>query len=174
MSVSKALRGMGLAAGLTIGLLAATAGGAMAAGGISLCVPTAEGQATITPTKGACGTGYKLTELGAEGIEGKAGKEGAPGKEGKEGKLSGLSEAEIKTLDEVLPYMKFVKEGVGKKPTIEFSGVNMQVVSGAKEAEDDGLGNLVVGLNEEPGAQTGSNNLILGTKGSLLRVGAGF
>ena len=40
---------------------------------------------------------------------------GAAGKEGKEGKLSGLSETEIKTLDEILPYMKFVKE-VTKNP----------------------------------------------------------
>lgn len=42
-------------------------------------------------------------------------------KEGKEGKLSGLSEAEIKTLDEILPYIKFASEGVDKKPTIQFS-----------------------------------------------------
>jgi hypothetical protein len=63
------------------------------------------GLATVTPTGGTCASGNKLTELGAEGKEGKegkAGKEGAPGKEGKEGKLSGLSEAEIKALDEVL------------------------------------------------------------------------
>jgi hypothetical protein len=56
----------------------------------------------VTPTKGACAAKYKLTELGAEGKAGKEGVQGKEGKEGKEGKLSGLSEAEIKTLDEVL------------------------------------------------------------------------
>jgi hypothetical protein len=100
-------------------------------GGVSLCIPEAGNQPTLTPTAGTCSAKYKLTELGAEGKEGKAGKEGAPGKEGKEGKLSGLSEAEIKTLDEVLPYMKFVKEGVDKKPTVKFSGANVQVLSGS-------------------------------------------
>ena len=91
--------------------LATTASGALAAGGVSLCIPTAANQATVTPTGGTCASGYKLTELGAEGKEGKEGKAGKEGVQGKEGKLSGLSEAEIKTLDEVLPYMKFVKKG---------------------------------------------------------------
>jgi hypothetical protein len=35
---------------------------------------------------------------------------GAAGKEGKEGKLSGLSETEIKTLDEILSYMNSSKK----------------------------------------------------------------
>jgi len=102
MRVLKALWGVGLAAALAIGLLLSITGAALAAGGTSLCIPEGANQATLTPTGGTCNTGYKLTELGAEG---------------KEGKLSGLSEAEIKTLDEVLPHMKFVKEGVDKKPT---------------------------------------------------------
>ncbi len=72
----------------------------MAAGGTSLCIPTAANQATVTPTGGTCATGYKLTELGAEGKEGKAGKEGV---QGKEGKLSGLSEAEIKRSTKCCP-----------------------------------------------------------------------
>jgi hypothetical protein len=71
----------------------------------------------------------------------------------KEGKLSGLSEAEIKTLDEVLPYMKFVKEGVGKKPTIQLSGVNLQVVNGSGSESNitgtgSGTGNLIIGYDE--------------------------
>ena len=86
------------------------------------------------------------------------------GKEGKEGTFAGLTAADKETLLAVLPYVKFVKEGVGKKPTIKFSGANVQVVSGAaKEAEINGLGNLVVGNDEEAGAQTGSGNLVLGT-----------
>jgi len=160
----KALRGMALAVFTAAGFLVVTAGGAFAAGGVSLCIPEAENAATVTPTKGACAAKYKLVELGAEGKEGKAGKEGAPGKEGKEGTFAGLTTADKETLLFVLPYMKFVKEGVDKKPTIKFSGANLQVVSGAaKETEINGLGNLVVGNDEEPGTQTGSNNLVLGT-----------
>ena len=163
---------LGLAAGLTIGLLATMTAGALAAGGTSLCIPEAEGAATVTPTKGACAAKYKLTELGAEGKEGKVGKEGVQGKEGKEGKLSGLSEAEIKTLDEVLPYLKFVKEGVDKKPTIQFSGVNLQVINGSKsESVSNGTGNLIIGYDEAPGTQTGSHNLLLGTGNSYTSYG---
>jgi hypothetical protein len=146
---------------MAAGCLLVSAGGAYAAGGVSLCIPEAENAATVTPTKGACPAKYKLTELGAEGKEGK---EGKAGKEGKEGTFAGLTTAEKETLLAMLPYVKFVKEGIDKKPTIQFSGANVQVVSGAaKESEINGLGNLVVGRDEEPGTQTGSNNLVLGT-----------
>jgi hypothetical protein len=148
--------GAALVVSLSILLMACS--GAYAAGGVRLCIPEAEGAATVTPTKGACAAGYKLDELGAEG------KEGPAGKEGKEGTFAGLTSADKETLLAVLPYIKFVKEGIDKKSTIQFSGVNIQVLSGAaKEAELNGLGNLVIGLNEEPGTQTGSNNLVLGT-----------
>jgi hypothetical protein len=159
---------------VALGLLV-SAGGASAAGGVSLCIPEAEGAATVTPTKGACPAKYKLVELGAEGKEGKAGKEGAPGKEGKEGTFAGLTTADKETLLAVLPYVKFVKEGIGKKPTIQFSGANVQIVSGAaKETELNGLGNLIVGKDEEAGTQTGSNNLIVGTFGQTFTSYGGF
>jgi hypothetical protein len=164
--------------GLVVGGLLVSAGGALAAGGVKLCIPEAEGAATVTPTKGACAAKYKLVELGAEGKEGKegkAGKEGAPGKEGKEGTFAGLTTGEKETLLAVLPYVKFVKEGVDKKPTIKFSGANVQVVSGAaKETEINGLGNLVVGNDEEPGAQTGSGNLVVGTVKQTFTSYGGF
>jgi hypothetical protein len=159
-----ALRGTALAVFMAAGFLLVSAGGAFAAGGLELCVPEAEGAATVTPTKGACAAKYKLVELGAEGKEGKEGAPGKEGKEGKEGTFAGLTTAEKETLLAILPYTKFVNEGVDKKPTIQFSGANVQVVSGAaKETEINGLGNLVIGNDEEPGAQTGSGNLLLGT-----------
>jgi hypothetical protein len=168
----KALQGVASAVFMAAGLLLVTAAGAFAAGGVSLCIPEAEGAATVTPTKGACAAKYKLVELGAEGKEGK---EGAPGKEGKEGTFAGLTAAEKETLLSVLPYVKFVKEGVDKKPTIQFSGANVQVVSGAaKETEINGLGNLIIGRDEEPGAQTGSNNLVLGTLKQSFTSYGGF
>ncbi len=161
MKLFTALWRVALAVGVTAGLLLVGAAGALAAGGVSLCIPEAENAATVTPTKGACPAKYTLTELGAEGKEGK---EGKAGKEGKEGTFAGLTTAEKETLLAVLPYVKFAKEGIDKKPTIQFSGANVQVVSGAaKESEINGLGNLIVGRDEEPGTQTGSNNLVVGT-----------
>jgi hypothetical protein len=173
MSSFRALRGVAWAVCVAVGLVLVSAACAFAAGGVKLCIPEAEGAATVTPIKGVCAAKYKLVELGAEGKEGKAGKEGAPGKEGKEGTFAGLTTAEKATLLAVLPYVKFVKEGIDKKPTIKFSGANVQVVSGAaKETEINGLGNLVIGNDEEPGAQTGSGNLVLGTlKQSFTSVG---
>jgi hypothetical protein len=90
---------------------------------------------------------------------GAAGKEGAVGKEG----LSLLSRAEQETLRTMLPFMRYVASGVGGKPTIQFSGANVQIVNGAGGVTTtNGLGNLVVGYDEQPGVQTGSHNLILG------------
>src|SRR5947209_8623394 len=41
------------------------------------------------------------------------------------------SSTDQQTLISVLPYMSFSAAGVGGKPTIRFSGVNVQVVSGS-------------------------------------------
>ena len=147
---------MGLAVAVAVGLLLVMAGSAIAAGGTKLCIPTAANTAIVTPTAGACKTGFTLTELGAEGKEGKTGKEG---KEGKEGTFAGLTTADKETLLSVLPYVKFVKEGVDKKPTVQISGANLQVINGTgSESTLDGLGNFVLGYDEKPGAQTGSHN----------------
>ena len=70
---------------------------------------------------------------------------------------------ETALLKEILPHLAFKAKGVGAKPTVQFTGTNVQITSGAKESEVNGLGNLVVGANESPGAQSGSNNLVLGS-----------
>jgi hypothetical protein len=183
----------------------ASAGDALAATGVKLCVPKTEGSVILTPKHGACKRGYKLTELdltgaegkagavgaggpegkagaggktgaaGAAGPEGKAGAEGAAGPEGKagaegaEGKAggsSGFTTAQVEQLKSLLPFISFVASGVGGKPTVRFTGVNVQVLSGAgtTNATPNGKGNLVVGYDENPAKheQTGSNNLILG------------
>jgi hypothetical protein len=61
----------------------------------------------------------------------------------------------------------YIASGVGGKPTVEFSTVNVQIVSGAgsTSAAVNGEGNLVVGYAENPGSRprTGSNNLVVGT-----------
>ncbi len=63
-----------VAAPVAVGLLLAIMGNAMAAGGTKLGMPTAGNTAVVTPTSGACNSGFTLTELGAEGKEGKEGK----------------------------------------------------------------------------------------------------
>jgi len=60
----------------------------------------------------------------------------------------------------------YVASGVGGKPTVEFSTVNLQVVSGSGSTSGtvNGEGNLIVGYAENPNnhKQTGSNDLVVG------------
>jgi hypothetical protein len=153
----------------------------LAAGGVRFCVPKKEGSPILTAKHGKCGHGYHLANLQGEGKEGKpgptgeAGQQGETGPEGKTG-AEGFTSAEAETLKSILPYVKYVASGVGGKPTIQFSGVNVQVVSGADKtsAAVNGEGNLVVGYDENPGKheQTGSHNLILGEEQAFTSFGA--
>jgi hypothetical protein len=146
------------------------ASSAWAVGSVKLCVPKAEGASLVTPKHGKCKKGYKLMLLGAEGAEGKAGaqgKAGAEGKQGSEGKTgpegkAGFTPEQAEQLKALLPYIKLVPSGIAGKPTVKLTGANLQVASGPKEAETNGTGNVVVGADESPLAQTGSNNLVLG------------
>src|SRR5437763_5289781 len=64
----------------------------------------------------------------------------------------------------------YVSSGVGGKPTVEFSAVNVQIVNGTgSTASVNGMGNVVVGYDENPAAlkQTGSHDLILGRNHSF-------
>jgi trimeric autotransporter adhesin len=90
-------------------------------------------------------------------------------------------ESEQQTLLSILPHITYVASGVGGKPTIEFSGVNVQIVNGeGKTASVNGEGNLVVGYDENKEGkheQTGSHNLILGEEQTFTSYGgflAGF
>lgn len=203
MRTFRARRSLAVTACLSLGLLLVIASGAMASGGLKLCIPAKEGKPTVTPKGGVCKTGYTLQELGAEGKEGakgERGEKGEPGEKGQEGKqgeqgkpgekgekgekgdageagkpgekgekgepgLSTLSKSEQEALKEILPYVKFVKEGIGKKPTIQFSAANVQVVNGeGHTASTNGEGNLVIGYEELGPPQTGSHDLVIGEK----------
>jgi collagen triple helix repeat protein len=188
------MKRMALAGGGLALVFLMTVGSAWAESGIKLCVPKKEGAATLTPVHGKCKKGYKLTSLGVEGKEGKQGLEGKQGSEGKagaegragaEGKTgpegkAGLTSSELETLKSILPYIKYVASGVGGKPTIQFSAVNVQVVNGeGKTASVNGEGNLIIGYGENGGkhAQTGSHNLILSEEQTFTSYGgivAGF
>jgi hypothetical protein len=111
---------------------------------------------------------------GAEGKPGLPGARGEPGAPGEEG-LSLLSKSEQETLKSIIPYIKYVASGVGGKPTILFSGANLQIVDGEGLTEDtNGAGNLIIGYDENPRAepQTGSHNLILGPEQRYTSYGS--
>jgi hypothetical protein len=83
--------------------------------------------------------------------------------------------AELEKLDKLLPHVNYVESGIGGKPTIQFSGLNVQVVSGAGAtgAAVNGEGNLVIGYDEdaEKHEQTGSHNLVLGEEQTFTSYG---
>jgi hypothetical protein len=69
----------------------------------------------------------------------------------------------------------YVASGVGGKPTVQFSTVNVQVVSGSGTTNGtvNGEGNLIVGYAENAGShkQTGSNDLVVGTNNGWASYG---
>lgn len=66
----------------------------------------------------------------------------------------------------------YVSSGVGGKPTVQFSAVNLQVIDGTGvETTINGTGNLILGYDEKPGVQTGSHNLLLGGSNSYTSYG---
>jgi hypothetical protein len=81
--------------------------------------------------------------------------------------------AELEKLDKILPHVNYVETGVGGKPTVQFSGVNVQVVNGEGKTESvNGAGNLVIGYDENASrTQNGSHNLILGEEQSFSSFG---
>jgi hypothetical protein len=145
--------------------------GAASASALKLCVPKTGGAELVTPKHGKCRRNYKLTSLGAEGKQGKSGPEGKTGAEGKSPTAS-LSTTELATLQMILPHLTFVGTGVAGKPTVEFTGVNVQLVNGAgKTASRNGEGNLVIGYDENPGEQIGSHDLMLGVGQTFTSFG---
>lgn len=71
--------------GLLSGAMVLAATSLASASGVRLCVPKAEGWATITPIRGACPAGFTLTELGKEGAPGREGPPGPTGPAGPSG-----------------------------------------------------------------------------------------
>ena len=69
----------------------------------------------------------------------------------------------------------YVASGVGGKPTVEFSAINVQVVSGSgtTSATVNGEGNLIVGYaeNTTQHARTGSNDLVVGSENGWASYG---
>jgi hypothetical protein len=124
-------------------------GAASASAETWLCVPTSSGKAVTS---------------GGTGKEAKCEKETTL--------LEEPSSAEQSTLLSILKYIKFEEKGIDGKPTVIISGANLQVVNGEKmTASTNGEGNLIIGYDEVPGTQTGSHNLILGSKQTFTKYG---
>jgi hypothetical protein len=144
MKAVSVLRRIGIA-GVTIAIASLAVGvGTAWAAGTKVCVPTAaETAITTASASGTCKAGYTKTTM--------------------------LPEAEQEKLEQILPYVKFVAKGIDEKPTIQFSGANVQVINGeGKTGTTNGEGNLVIGYDEHKTLegeriQTGSHDLILGT-----------
>ena len=117
---------------------------ATAFAGTEVCFQNKAGGSIKQTKGGTCAKNFTLKEIGGS---------------------SSFSPEEEATLKSVLPHIKYVAAGVGGKPTVQFSGVNVQIVNGeGKTASVNGEGNLVIGYDENAQSrpQTGSHNLILG------------
>ena len=135
-------------AGVTLAVFLIAAGAALAETATTLCIPERAGKPVVSGTsEGKCTKAkYSPVVLPSGGA--------------------------LATLDKVLPHIAYVEKGVAGNPTIQFSGVNVQVVNGeGKTASVNGEGNLVVGYDEDPGTQTGSHNLILGQQQTFESYG---
>ncbi len=110
---------------------------------IDVCVPEAENKAVTSSTATGCKAKSTKVSLPKEAVE-------------------------QEKLLAILPYITFQATGVGGKPTIRFSGVNVQIVNGMGTSETiNGAGNLIVGYDELHGfpyEQTGSHNVVVGAE----------
>jgi hypothetical protein len=93
--------------------------------------------------------------------------------EGKYEKLADLSAEQESKIAALLEHVKVEEKGIDEKPTIQFTGANVQIVDGEGKTETtNGMGNLIVGYDESPGTQTGSHNLVLGSHQTFTSFGA--
>lgn len=129
------------------GVMVASAGAAQ----VNLCVPTTAGAAVTSNGSGtSCASGKTPVALPS-------------------------SAADQATLIAILPHLTFTSSGVDGKPTIQVTGVNMQLENGAGSTTAiNGEGNLVIGYDQTPGpgGQTGSHNLVLGSRQAYTSYGS--
>jgi len=157
MRAVKALRGVWVAACVAVSLLLVVASGAFASESIYLCVPTKAGAAVKSGGETGTCEESKTTKYRPVALPAKP--------------------AEQQKLLSILPHIKYVASGVGGRPTIQVSSANLQILSGlgpstGEVTEVNGAGNLIIGYDEYPGTQTGSENLVLGAGQTYTSYGA--
>src|SRR5262245_49721639 len=80
-------------------------------------------------------------------------------------------ESKVAALEATLKGVTRNEAGVGGKPTIQFSGVNVQVVNGSGSTYTaNGLGNLMLGYGTSSTAG-GSHDLVIGNSNSFTGSG---
>src|SRR4051794_16025477 len=147
-------------AGWRSGVTAAVLSGGLALAGpaaadtpIAMCVPSAGGAAITTPTSGTtcpAGSSFKQTASQTD---------------------LDAAKARIATLENVLAGV--TRGSVNGRTTLTFSGENVRIVNGTGAKDTlNGLGNLIVGYNDTPRAQTGSHNIVLGFDQSFAAWGS--
>jgi hypothetical protein len=119
----------------------------------TLCMPSKVGKPIVAGEAGTCKNTKSITYVALS----------LPGSGG------------LELLTKILPHMSFIESGVAGAPTIQFSGVNVQIVSGSGSTNGavNGEGNLVIGYDENPGEhpQTGSHDLVLGEEQTFTSFG---
>lgn len=88
---------------------------------------------------------------------------------------SGCGSGTVAVDTAILSHASYTDTGIDGKPTITFTGVNVQVVSGSGSTSGavNGEGNVIVGYAEDTSghAQTGSNDLIVGSENGWTGYG---
>jgi hypothetical protein len=138
--LAKPKRLLGLAAVMSIAVaasLAASTSVAFAESASTICIPEAALKTVTTALEGKCEAKAQAVQIPPP--------------------------AEMTILNNILPHIKYQAEGIDKKPTIQFSAANVQIINGeGKTSTINGEGNLIIGYDEGIGTQTGSHDLILG------------
>lgn len=157
------------------------AGTALAADGRQLCID-GPGKAVTTPgSDGGCRRGETLTTLATQSdLDALRAEVDALQTENAtlDSRVDALQadnatlEQSVGALEATLSAVSYDETGLHGKPTLKISGANLQIVNAAGATETaNGLGNLIVGYDEFPGSQTGSHNVILGTRQTFTSWG---
>jgi trimeric autotransporter adhesin len=169
--------------------LAGTSGVAFAASGQAVCVGRPSQPMTAPNSHGKCKRGQtlvrfatqtQLTTLQAQNaaLTGKVSSLQSANA-GLNGEVSNLQSAntalagEISALQTTLSKVSYNPQGVNGRPTLTLAGANLQIISGtgSTDGATNGLGNLIIGYDEKPGAQTGSHDIILGNEQTFTSYG---
>ena len=141
-------------------VLAAGAGTALAAGQ-QLCIGGPSRAVLTQNASGACKDGYTPVTLATQ--------DEVTALQGQVTTLQSENStltSEVSALQTTLSKVSYDPTGLNGKPTLQISGANLQIVSGSgyTYGNVNGLGNLIIGYDENPdnASQTGSHDLILG------------
>jgi hypothetical protein len=157
-------RHLGVASLAVLGVLV-WAGAASAATELALCIKNADGTVRSSATCKANETQFKVVSA----ADYAALQQRVTTLEGKVGVLEGKAttlEGKVGTLEGKVGALETLLAGVTRPNpgTLLFTGMNLQVVNGSGQTEEtNGLGNIIVGYNEDEGdTRTGSHNVVIG------------